>query len=54
VFDYCPFIGRKCSHAGYHKGELHCGIKNGSLIENKVKNMNKCPKKDKNEKRHRK
>ena len=45
VFDYCPLIKRNCSHAGYYKKELHCGLKTGNLDETKVRNIVTCPKK---------
>jgi len=44
---YCPLKDRICLHAGTYKGELHCGLKTGSLEETKVKNINKCPYKPK-------
>jgi hypothetical protein len=45
VFDYCPLIKRNCSHAGYYKKELHCGLKTGNLNETKIRNILICPKK---------
>jgi hypothetical protein len=45
VFDYCPLIKRNCSHAGYYKKELHCGLKTGNLNETKIRNIIICPKK---------
>lgn len=45
VFDYCSLIKRNCSHAGYYKKELHCGLKTGNLNETKIRNILICPKK---------
>jgi|TARA_Y100001970_G_scaffold289536_1_gene420280 hypothetical protein len=47
MFEYCPMVNKNCPYAATYKGEKHCGLKTGSLYENKIKNMKKCPKKDK-------
>ena len=47
MFEYCPMVNKNCPYAATYKGEKHCGLKTGSLNENKIKNMKKCPKKDK-------
>ena len=47
MFEYCPMVNKNCPYAATYKGEKHCGLKTGSLNGNKIKNMKKCPKKDK-------
>jgi len=43
LFQYCPLKDKKCGHAGTYKGKLYCGLKTGSLKENEISNMTKCP-----------
>tara|TARA_X000001388_G_C2230181_1_gene122835 strand:- start:1939 stop:2121 length:183 start_codon:yes stop_codon:yes gene_type:complete len=52
MFDYCPLIDeskiiKKCPFAAKRSTGTHCGIKNGSLDENNVRNMKECPLKSK-------
>tara|TARA_X000001388_G_scaffold77599_1_gene79327 strand:- start:1026 stop:1184 length:159 start_codon:yes stop_codon:yes gene_type:complete len=47
LFEYCNIINKKCAFAGEYRGNIHCGLKTGTLFETKIMNMNKCPKKPK-------
>tara|TARA_R100000781_G_C4003797_1_gene101271 strand:+ start:393 stop:554 length:162 start_codon:yes stop_codon:yes gene_type:complete len=47
LFEYCILKDKICPHAGIVKGEAHCGLKTGSLFENKIENMTICPYKPK-------
>jgi len=45
--EYCSIKQSKCLFAGIYEGNVHCGLKKGTLLETKVVNMTKCPYKPK-------